>query len=445
MDSVIPASSLRPDGRREVVHPADVSGRFTRFRRWLFPLLIAVYAALPWIEIGGHPAVLIDLEHHRFYLFGGAFNAQDVWLLFFLLSGLGFALFVITSLWGRLWCGYACPQTVFLEGVFRRIERWVEGPRSVRLRRPVLRRKIAAHLLYVASAALVAHIFLSYFTSLERLWSMIGAGPAAHPLAFGTVAAVTALVYFNFAWFREQMCLVICPYGRLQSVMTDDDTLVIGYDVRRGEPRGKVSRTDAGDCIDCRRCVVVCPTGIDIRNGLQIDCIGCAACVDACDEIMGKVGRAPGLVRYDSLRGLDGQRRRFWRPRLALYAVLGAAGLIVSLFAFRSHSPLEARLLRLQGAPYQLEGDALRNSYELHVVNKGAEPIALGLEGDASDGLRIVMSSEHLTLEAGESERVIVHAFVPVDAPDPPDELVIYLRGGDLQQTVRSRFLTPRR
>jgi cytochrome c oxidase accessory protein FixG len=328
---------LAADGGRNAVHPADVSGRFTRARTWLFPVLIAVYAILPWIQINGHPAVFLDIEHRRFYLFGGAFNAQDVWLIFFFVTGLGFALFVITTLWGRVWCGYACPQTVFLEGVFRRVERWIEGPRVVRIRRNAaavsrdkLIRKIAVHALYVLFAAVVAHIFLSYFVSLERLWAMIAAGPVAHPFAFGFALVTTALFYLNFAWFREQLCLVICPYGRLQSLMTDDDTLVIGYDTGRGEPRGKRSDPAAGDCIDCKRCVVVCPTGIDIRNGLQIDCIGCAACVDACDEIMGKIGRAPGLVRYDSLRGFDGGARRFWRPRLALYAVLGVIGLVVA-------------------------------------------------------------------------------------------------------------------
>src|SRR5579883_1795872 len=286
-------SSLGTDGHRRRVYPADVSGRFDRARKIVFILLIGLWAALPWIPVAGHPAVFLDVDERKFFLFGATFNAQDVWLSFFLLTGVGFGLVYMTAVAGRVWCGWACPQTVFLEGVYRRIERFVEGPREQRMRRDKgawtaekTARKLAKHALFALASFVIAHIFLSYFVSLPKTLVMIRHSPAEHPEAFAWAAAMTCLFYGNFAFFREQLCVVLFPYGRLQSVLLDDDSLVVGYDTRRGEPRGKASVKGNGDCVDCKRCYVVCPTGIDIRNGLQLDCVTCTACIDACDEIM---------------------------------------------------------------------------------------------------------------------------------------------------------------
>jgi len=411
------ASSLYADGRRNYVHPADVRGRFDTLRRVVFASLIVLWAALPWIQIGGQPAVFLDVQARKFFLFGATFNAQDVWLLFFLLSGVGFALIVVTALWGRVWCGYACPHTVFLEAMFRPIERWLEGPRNVRLRRNAERasfdrlwRKVLKHALYVVTAFVVAHIIVSYFVSLPRLYAMALGAPAEHPAAFAWAMGLTSVLYFNFSWFREQMCLIVCPYGRLQSVLTDRDTLVIGYDVGRGEPRGKAGTSGAGDCVDCKRCVVVCPTGIDIRNGLQIDCVGCARCVDACDEVMSRLGRSRGLVRYDSIRGLAGEAKRLLRPRLWLYAGLGAAGLLAAALALGSSRGYEANLLRLRGAPpLVVEGDSARNAFEVHLVNKRSERATFVLEGIDDRGvLRYTIAVPRLELSALESRSVPV-------------------------------------
>ena len=225
------ASSLTAEGHRNYVHFADVSGRFDRLRKLAFGVLIGLWALLPWIDIGGHPAVFLDIEHRRFFLFGATFNAQDVWLLFFLLSGLGFSLIVVTALWGRVFCGYVCPQTVFLEGVFRPIERLIEGPRAERIRRnrgpwtlDKLARKALKQLLFALAAFLIAHLMLAYFVSLPRVYEMVIARPSEHPEAFAWAAALTAGLMFDFAWFREQTCLILCPYGRLQSVLTDHDS-----------------------------------------------------------------------------------------------------------------------------------------------------------------------------------------------------------------------------
>jgi len=217
-----PSGSLSRDGSRKFVQPADVRGRFTFRRDLIFAFLIILLVAVPFIHMGGHPVLFLDVEHRQFFLFGRTFNAQDFWLSFFILSGVGFALIVVTTAWGRIWCGYTCPQTVFLEGVYRRIERILEGPRERRIRRNAgpwnvdkIWRKLVKHLLFAAVSLVLAHVFLSYFVSLPALTQMVMHSPAEHAEAFGWVAVMSVLLYANFAWFREQLCLVVCFYGCL--------------------------------------------------------------------------------------------------------------------------------------------------------------------------------------------------------------------------------------
>jgi cytochrome c oxidase accessory protein FixG len=376
-----------------------VKGRFTRARHVVFAVLGAILVFLPWLRIAGRPALFLDVPERRFFLFGAAYNAQDFWLAFFLASGLLFALLFVTTVLGRVWCGWACPQTVFLEGAFRPIERWIEGPRNERMRRNAgardagyWARKIAKHVLFVGMAALIAHAFLAYFVSIPSLLEMVQRSPAEHPTAFAWVSVVSAALYGNFAWFREQLCLIVCPYGRLQSILTDDDSLMVGYDAKRGEPRAKgKDRTQVGACVDCDRCVTVCPTGIDIRNGLQLDCIGCTQCIDACDEVMDKLMQPRGLVRYDSLRGLRGEPRRWIRPRVGAYVALGVVGASVAGFAMHRRTPFEANLVRMHGMPYVVAGDDVRNTFELHMVNKQDHALELHLRAEAPVGVELAL------------------------------------------------------
>ena len=408
LDSV---TTINADGSRYFLYPADTSGGFTHWRRISAGLLIAVYLLLPWIPVNGHPAVFLDLAERRFHFLGYTLAAQDVWLLFFGVSGLGFALFFLTALFGRLWCGWACPQTVFLDLVYRRIERWIEGDAPARralaaapLSADKFSRLVAKHALYVAASLVITHLFLAYFVSLPELWLFMHAAPGEHWAAFLFVFIAAGGLYFNFAWFREQLCIVICPYGRLQSALTDDHTMSIGYDARRGEPRGKQTTEDrrqktddqtvgtvsarsaqssvlgslssgaVGDCVDCNRCVQVCPTGIDIRHGLQMECIGCAACIDACDEIMAKVHRPVGLIRYDSFAGLTGGRTRWFRPRIVLYGVLLAIGATVAAFAFSTVKPANFLVYRAGGAAYFVGRDEVRDQFMVRLVNKRTTP-----------------------------------------------------------------------
>jgi cytochrome c oxidase accessory protein FixG len=401
------------------MHPADVRGRFARARIVGFAALIGLWACLPWVKVGGHPAVFVDVETREFFLFGLVFNPQDAWLLFFVLTGVGFGLVYLTALAGRVWCGWACPQTVFLEGVYRRLERWIEGPRERRIRRDAagftlvkLARKTASHAAFLVASLLIAHIILAYFASIPRTLDMIRQSPGAHAEAFAWVVVVTGALYVNFGWFREQFCVVLCPYGRLQSALLDEHSLVVGYDERRGEPRGKKGTAGAGDCVDCKRCVVVCPTGIDIRNGVQMECVACTACIDACDDVMDRLGRPRGLVRYDSPDGLVGKARRVLRPRMVFYTVLLVIGLVVAFLASRRRSDFEAALLRLPGEPYTMDASAVRDAYQVHIVNKRAEPATYEVSVDPADGMAAVVSMSEVTVAPLGDARVPVFATV---------------------------------
>lgn len=383
-------TTIGRDGSRLFLHPADVKGFFTRWRRVFAFLLIAIYILLPWIPVGGHPAVFLDVLNLRFHLFGLTFAAQDMWMAFFFITGLGFSLFFVTALFGRIWCGWACPHTVFLEHVYRRVERLIEGdaPKRKKLDKQVwdsekIVKRGLKHGIFIFISAAIAHLFLAYFISIPQLYQWMTTSPTEHWGAFVFMFVATGIIYFNFAWFREQLCLIICPYGRLQSALIDDDSIVIGYDANRGEPRGPAKQEGFGDCIDCLRCVRVCPTGIDIRQGLQMECVGCSNCIDACDDIMTKLKRPKGLIRYDSQRGLAGEKRKFLRPRLFIYAGLMLFGAAAFTLSAMQLSSAHMNVTRMTGMPYYVTDKVVRNQYMIRVINKTNEPRTFQLSAEA--------------------------------------------------------------
>ncbi len=413
-------TSVNADGTRYVIHPADVKGRFRQWRTILGWILIALFVALPWIPINGYPAVFLDFVNQRFHLFGATLAFQDTWLLFFVVTGLAFSIFFVTALFGRVWCGWACPQTVYLDLVYRRIERLIEGDATARRRLDASPwtpekaiKRISKHLLFLLCSALIVHIFLSYIVSLPGLWSMMLSSPLQNWAAFLFVLIATAILYFNFAWFREQLCIVICPYGRLQGALIDDHSLNVAYDATRGEPRGKASDPNAGDCVDCHRCVQVCPTGIDIRQGLQLECVGCTACIDACDDIMDKLKRPRGLIRYASNEELEGRQSRLIRPRTLVYTAFLLVGMIVAAFSVASVQPAEVSIVRSTGMPFFVTETSVRNQFTVRLVNKSSETMSFTLRTTTDAPFPIEVGGDRV-IEVAPMEEVVTALVVQI-------------------------------
>lgn len=448
--------TMKQDGSAIRMHPADVRGPWMTRRRVVFALLLLVYVALPLMEIGGHPAVQLDVAGRRFFLLGSTFNAQDLWLALLAVLAFVFGLLAVTAWRGRLWCGWACPQTVFLEGVYRPIERLLEGGREQRVRldaAPWTARKVglraAKYLVFLVVSLNVAQAAAAIFVGPRALLAMIVEGPAAHWEAFALVMGFTAVLMFNFTWFREQFCVVLCPYGRLQSVLHDKDSITVAYVERRGEPRGKLVKPPAppkGDCIDCGRCVAVCPTGIDIRNGLQMECLACLQCVDACDEVMAKVKRPPQLIALRSHHELLGERRRVLRPRLLVYGALMLLSVGALGFSLATRTPFESNVIRTRGSnPFVVEGEVVRNPFEIHLVNKNPGPATFRLALTAPVPLEVVFGTPSVELASLADARVPVMVTVRREHLSGPLELTLEIADSASGVVKRQpvRFVSP--
>lgn len=379
--------------------------------------MILFFLALPWIRVGNNPAILLDISQRRFTILGITFWAHDAPILLFIFVGAALALGFITAVWGRIWCGWACPQTVFIEGVFRRIERWIEGDSLARkkldqekINPDKLLKKIFKWALFILVSLVITHSFLAYFVGSEKLFQMIQASPLENPSSFLLMAATTLAILFNFGWFREQFCTIACPYGRFQSVLLDNHSLVIAYDSARGEPRGKHGE-GKGDCIDCFRCVDVCPTGIDIRRGLQMECIACTACIDACDSVMEKTGRPKGLIRYDSLAGLQMRVSKKINIRTLTYLFLLSLIIVGFSLTLYFRKDLDVSFVRSKEAPYQqltvgTDSIVILNHYKVHLENKSFENINLNFLLDShyeNLGIELVTPLRPLPLSAGKN------------------------------------------
>jgi len=439
------------------IYPRHVTGRFARLRVVAVWVLLGLYYLLPWINIGGNQAVLFDLPARKFYIFGLTFWPQDFIYLALLLITAGLSLFFFTALAGRLWCGFACPQTVWTE-VFVMIERWTEGDRQKRIKldkapwsREKILKKSAKQFLWVTFAAWTGFTFVGFFTPIRELGSgvinlSLGPWETFWMIFYGFAT------YGNAGYLREQVCKYMCPYARFQSAMFDKDTLIISYDKERGEPRGgrkkgiDLKEAGLGTCINCTLCVQVCPTGIDIREGLQYECIACAACIDVCDQVMDKMEYPRGLIRYTTEHALKHKKTHVFRPRIFVYGALLLVIVSSTLWSMTHRTPLRAELIRDRNALYrELPGDIIDNVYTLKITNMDSSAhtyrfvLPEGIDAE-------IETSRPLDLSAEEVAGVSVRIRMPRSAGQGIQNVDLQLHAEDdpsISKIVKAKVLLP--
>lgn len=449
-------ATIDRQGRRLWVYPTKPVGKFYIARTILSWFLIVFLFGAPFIRIAGNPLLQFDILNRQFFIFGLIFWPQDFFL--FVLVTIAFVVLVIlfTAAFGRLFCGWVCPQTIFLEMVFRKIEYFIEGngPRQRELDRAPMSagkffKKATKHSIFFGLSFLIGNTFLAYIIGTDALYKIVTSSPSEHLTGFIAMVIFSGIFYFVFAWFREQACTLVCPYGRLQSVLLDGNSIVIAYDFRRGEPRGPVSRGDdfstRGHCISCDACVKVCPTGIDIRNGTQLECINCTACIDACNRVMERMKLPTGLIKYSSYNRIaEGEPLRF-TPRMGIYT--GVLAILVGLIIFflASRSEVETTILRTTGSLYEkLDNGSIRNLYTVSVINKTGEMIPLTLEMVQPQGTLTVVGPPLEVPPQGKDETVISVQVPRKQLFSSNTTVLINVKhGNEVIEEVRTTFVGP--
>ncbi|MEM9341345.1 MAG: cytochrome c oxidase accessory protein CcoG, partial [Bacteroidota bacterium] len=387
-------STVDEKGKRIWLYPKKPKGKLTNYRALVSYILLAFLLGAPFIKIGGQPLLLFNFFERKFIILGQVFWPQDFFL--FVIGFITSIVFVIlfTVVFGRIFCGWVCPQTIFMEGVFRRIEYWIEGDYMAQKKldkqpwnADKIRKKGLKHVIFICISALIMHTFMAYLLGLDGLWKLISEGPEQNVGGFMAMLVFTGLFYGVFSKMREQVCTTICPYGRLQGVLLDRQSIVVAYDHQRGEERAKFRKNEDrgmqgyGDCIDCKQCVYVCPTGIDIRNGTQLECVNCTACIDACDSIMDKIGKPRGLVRYASEQNIADKKPFEFNVRMKAYSTVLTLlfGVLVTLLLLRTD--FETTIVRTPGMLFQKRANGdLTNLYQLSMVNKTNDLVDVRLE-----------------------------------------------------------------
>ena len=473
-DSVATISS---GGKRNFINPKKPKGKLFNLRTWFSIVYLLVFFTLPFIKVNDAPLFMFNILERKFIFFGMVFWPQDFFI--FAIGFLTFIVFIIlfTVVFGRVFCGWACPQTIFMEMVFRKIEYWIDGDstqqkqlRAMAWNAEKIRKRTVKFIVFFALSFLIANFFLAYLISMDELIGYME-NPGAHTGTLVSLLIFTTVFFFVYWWFREQVCIVVCPYGRLQGVLLDKNSIVVAYDHKRGEPRGKLKKADdhdcanckgdnacksitakfeayvkQGDCIDCFACVRVCPTGIDIRNGTQLECINCTACIDACDDIMIKVDKPTGLIRYASENSItDGIKLKFNR-RIKAYSTVLVLLLSLLVFLLISRTDLDVTLMRTAGMTYTTLPDGrLSNLYNLKLVNKTHKDIGFSLKLENLAGEITLVGSGALKVK--KEDYANLQFFVklkPADVTNWKTEVKIGMYEGDKKiKTITAKFIGP--
>ncbi|PCI30712.1 MAG: cytochrome c oxidase accessory protein CcoG [SAR324 cluster bacterium] len=448
-------ATIDQSGKRILLHPKQPKGKFYKARTIVSIVWLLTFFAIPFVKIGGYPLLLLDVSHRKFIILGQVFWPQDFYLFALFTISLILFLILFTVVYGRIFCGWVCPQTIFMEMVFRKIEYWIEGTAAQQkalnnapLSASKVSKKFFKHLIFLGLSIIFVHVFLLYFIEPARLWEIVTNPPTENLQGFLFANGTTLLFYGVYARFREQMCTLVCPYGRLQGVLLDERSIVVSYDFKRGEPKGKISKKQTvplGDCVDCYQCVRVCPTGIDIRNGTQLECVNCTACIDACDAVMKKVNRPLGLIRFASHQEIDKKEKFRFTPRMLGYTAVLTILIVVLGLSITNRTSVETSILRVPGVLYRVLNDGqVNNLYNYKIVNKTHDQLKITLKLKSPQGsiqmigVNQVVKPESLT----EGTFFIKIPLIKRTSNKIPIEIEIYSEG-TLIEVVKTNFIGP--
>jgi len=449
-------ATVTSEGKRKWVYPKKPSGRFHKARIFVSAFLLLILVLTPFLKVNEHPFMLFDFLNRKFILFGVLFGPHDFHLLAIAVISLVVFVILFTAVFGRIFCGWACPQTIFMEMVFRKIEYWIEGDardqhklKSAPWTTSKFFKKFSKQIIFFGIAFFISNIFLSYIIGIDALIKIITDPPSEHLQGLFAITVFSGVFYFVFSNFREQACTIVCPYGRLQGVLLDKDSIVIAYDNVRGEPRKRFKRDEGwenrGDCIECYQCVEVCPTGIDIRNGIQLECVNCTACIDACDDIMDKIKRPRGLIRYASLNSIEKKTKWKFTPRAIGYSALLTVLVSVLVILMLNRSEFSVTVLRTAGLLYQEQpNDMVSNLYDLNIVNKTFDKIPVNLKLEGLQGELKLVGNDIIIQPQGnvDAKFLILLPKNELTKMSTPVNVGIY-SGNKLIEKVTTSFLAP--
>ncbi len=455
-------STIDSSGKRVWVYPKMQKGRFHFYRKVVAAFLLLFLFGAPFVKINGNPFLLFDIIERRFVIFGQLFTPQDFHL--FVLGMLLFIVFIaiFTVIFGRVFCGWVCPQTIFMEMVFRKVEYFIEGDAAAQKKlnqqewnSEKIWKKTSKHIVFIIISFVISHTFLAYIVGVDKLWVLFGDTPFEHISLFVSLLVFTGLFYGVFAFLREQVCTTICPYGRMQGVLLDNDSLVVAYDDVRGEPRGKGKRESdpverakdpRGDCVDCHLCVDVCPTGIDIRNGTQLECVNCTLCMDACDSIMTKFDLPLGLIRHASRNEIEKKQKFRFTTRMIAYSVVMVLLLVAMVGLLITRTQVETIVLKAQGTVYQTteKGD-IRNMYTVLLINKTSDTLNMSVKLEEKNGtIQMIGTDNYILLPEQTVKEVILIDFPKDQLPKRGEDIHLQIySNGHLIETVNTKFLSP--